>query len=58
MTQVYPTYQHGYHFHDRLNKTEEALHFKIGENTSKPRLKLHFPQDIFLEVHKDQSVHL
>lgn len=37
-------------FPEKLNKTEETLQSKIGNRTSKPRLKPQLPKKIFLEA--------
>jgi len=36
--------------HEKLEKTEAVLHFNIGNKTSKQRIKLRLPQDIFLDL--------
>lgn len=42
-------------FLDVANKTEEALHFKIGKKTFKPRLKPRLLQSINLEARKTKK---
>lgn len=42
-------------FHEKLYKTEEAIHYEIGNRITKPRLKPRLPQDIFLEAQEHPS---